>query len=503
MRSISFLLLGVLGSLSSQGMAQNKDYGENMQNFTASKVLENADGSHDHWRGIGHLYIDGSCTAALLDTQDPSAIEATPAYVLTAGHCIEKTNGNIVTDRLASGVMQFDYFADTAPFKTYPLKKVVWRSIQGVDLAIIELEVSLQALLKEGIRPLKLAERKPADGTDVLIVSAPKGFDKVTLRMAACTVQPAQELVEGPWVWRNTLMTRCRDIAGGSSGAPLIDRYSNEIIGVIGTGNLAAGYAPCEEHAPCTPVGGVYKAIPGNIYGNPTAFLNLCFSQGRIADDATSSCPLYPTFTVRADENSPTKYRKLKKQDDGRMATPTWNYRFSISTAFYRHKTVRTAKDCENPHYYSDATSSTNAFINSEIGTQPGFYFLCILGVDSAAQGAEFGLIKNSLSLAVEILDDIPTAQPDLSISTGVGVELARSEEYRTYAVKFGPVDTTDCLKNEQYLTHTYLDFWFPDAELPLKFCTIAYDKTGQASEPRTDVLTLSTGSRAAAPVTP
>lgn len=503
MKSISFLLIGVLCSLGLQGIAHSRDYGENLQNFTTSKVLENADGSHNHWRGIGRLYINGSCTATLLDTQDSSTAEPTPAYVLTAGHCIEKGNGNIVIDKPVSGVMQFDYFADTPLFKTYPLKKVAWRSMQGVDLAIVELDVSLQKLIKEGIQPLELARQKPAEGTDVLIVGAPQGFDKVTLRVAACTLQPAQELVEGPWVWRNNLMTRCQDIAGGSSGSPILDRHSNEIIGVVGTGNLAVGFAPCDEHAPCTLVGDVYKAIPKNVYGNPTVLLNRCFIQGRIVNDATSSCPLYPAFTVSAKANTPTRYKRLKKQDDGTIEIPRWNYRFSISTAFYRHKTVRTAKDCESGHYYSDAISSTDAFINTEIGTRPGFYFLCILGVDSATQGAEFGLIKNSLSLAVEILDDMPTAQPDLSISTGVGVELARSEAYRTYAVKFGPVDTTDCSNNDQYITNTYLDFWFIDAELPMKFCTIAYDKTGQASEPRVDLLSPTTDARDASPVAP
>ncbi|SIR46443.1 MAG: trypsin-like serine peptidase [Pseudomonas rhizophila] len=503
MKSISFLLTGLLCSLSLQGIAHSQDFGEGMQNFTASKVLENADGSHNHWRGVGRLFIDGSCTATLLDTQDASVPQPTPAYVLTSGHCIEKGNGNIVTDKPVSGVMQFDYFADTGLFKTYALKKVAWRSMQGVDLAIIELDVSLQKLIEEGIQPLELARQKPADGTDVLIVSAPLGFDKATLRMAACTLQPAREIVEGPWVWRNNVMTRCQDIAGGSSGGPILDRHSNEIIGVIGTGNLAAGFAPCDEHAPCTRVGDVYKAIPKNVYGNPTIFLNGCFVQGHIANEATSSCPLYPAFTVSADANEPARYKRLKKRDDGTMEIPTWDYHFSISTAFYRHKTVRTAKDCESGHYYSDAISSNDAFINSEIGAQPGFYFLCILGVDSATQGAQIGLIKNGLSLVVEVLDDTPTAQPDLSISSGVGVELARGSEYRTYAVKFGPLDTTDCSRDEQYLTHTYMDFWFPDAELPLKFCTIAYDKSGQASEPRIDVLSPATGAQNATPVAP
>ncbi|MEF9673910.1 serine protease [Pseudomonas sp. PCH446] len=412
MRLISFLLLGVLFSLSSQGHAQSRDYGESLQNFTAAKLLENAGGSHDHWRGIGRL-SNGDCTATLLDTRDTSTNGPTPAYVLTAGHCIESTNGNIVTDRPIWGLMRFNYFVDTTP-QEYRVKKVAWRSMQGVDMAIIELDVSLQKLISEGIQPLKLARQKPADGTDVLIVSAPQGlvptdFKKNKLRMAACTLQPANELVEGPWVWRNTMMTRCKDIAGGSSGGPILDRYSNEIIGVMGTGNLKDGLVPCRMEAPCTPVAKFYTATPGNVYGNPADFLGQCFPQGRIVNNATWSCPLYPVFTtVSTDRNAPQRYLPLKKQADGSTETPTWNYRFSIDTDFYRHKTVRSAKDCEKPYYYSDALSSTDAFINSRIGTQPGYYFLCIVGVESATQRPSFGLMGNALSLPVEILADPP-----------------------------------------------------------------------------------------------
>ncbi|MBF6042499.1 trypsin-like peptidase domain-containing protein [Pseudomonas sp. P154a] len=501
MNSIPVLFISALCSLCLPCFADTRDYGENLQNLAASRVLKNIDGSQDHWQGIGRLEINGArCTATLLDTRDELASPPTPAYVLTAGHCIELTNGNIVTDKPVSGTMQFNFFADIPGFKSYPLKAVVWRSMQGVDLAIVELEVSLQKLIDEGIQPLKLARDTPANDTDVLIVGAPTGFEDVTLRMAACTLQPALEIVEGAWVWRNTFMTRCQDIRGGSSGSPLLDRYTNEIVGVIGTGNFDDSIIPCRDHAPCTPVGNVYLAVPGNVYGNPTAFLNGCFLQGRIAKNPPSSCQLYPAFTVDTDANKLERYKRVKQQDNGSIAIPTWNYRFSISTAFYRHKGVRTAMDCESPHHYSDAVSSIDTFINSEIGTEPGFYFLCILGVDSLAQEPESGLLKNALSLPVEVLENKPTSPPDLSIKGDVNVTLAKTAEpYRTYSIKFGPAATTDCHQPEKYVDDMDMDFWIDSEELPGKLCSIAYDKSGQASEPRTDLLSPVTGIHKAA----
>lgn len=491
MNPIPLLLTSAMCSLSAPCFANGSDYGEGLQNLTPSVVLENTNGSRDHWQAIGRLATGlGNCTATLLDTRDEPERPGTPAYVLTAGHCIELTNGNIVTDRPVNGTLTFNYFTDSTAFKTYPLKTTTWRSIQGVDMAIVELDVSLQKLIENGIQPLKLAREKPADGTDVLIVGAPYGFDQNTLRMSACALQPAQEIVEGAWVWRNTFMTRCQDVRGGGSGSPLLDRASNEIVGVIGTGNFDESLVPCRVDAPCTPVGEAYQAIPGNVYGNPTAFLNGCFVEGRIAKKPPSSCQLFPAFTIDTDATTLESYQRVKHQDDGSIAIPTWNYRFSISTGFYRHKTVRKAMECESPHHYSDAEGSTNAFINSEIGREPGLYFLCIVGVDSATQKPESGLLKNALSLPVEILDNKPTTPPGLSIVTEVYVALAKAEEpHRTYSIKYGPVATTDCVQPENYRNDVDMDFFIPGHDLPGKLCSIAYDKSGQASEPRVDLL--------------
>lgn len=488
MKTIYLLLSGILYLSSALSVAHGKDYGEGQQNFTESKVLKNKDGLYDHWRGIGRLITrTGYCTATLLDTQDPSASLPTPAYVLTSGHCTELTNANIVTNTPIQGFMQFNYFTDTAPLN-YVLKNIAWRSIQGVDMAIIELDVSLQTLLKKGIQPLRRAINRPADGTDVLIVGAPYGFDEETLRLSACTLQPAGEIVEGRWVWRNTFMTRCKDMKGGGSGSPVLDRQTNEIIGVIGTGNLDDKAAPCEQMAPCTPEGGGYKAILGNVYGNPTDFLNRCFVAGHLVQDATAHCSLFPVFSVSAAADSPQRYRRVGKKDDGNADIPTWNYRFSIDTPFYRHKTVRSAMDCEKALDYSSATSANDAFINTEIGEEPGIYFLCILGIDSMDQRPEVGLINNTLALPVEILANTPTAKAELTFITGVQAA-ANELPYRTYASKFGPIETTDCSDTSQYITSTDLYSFFEDSDLPGKLCTIAYDISGQASEPRVDIL--------------
>ncbi|MHC8384242.1 trypsin-like serine protease [Pseudomonas sp. LB3P14] len=120
-----------------------------------------------------------------MDNRDSTPLLSTSAYVLTAGHCIDHSNGKIITNKRVTGSMTFNYFTDVSKNTSYPVKQVKWRSMQGVDMAIVELNVSMHTLKKQGIRPLKLARFMPPDGSNVLIVGAPQYS---TLQMSACTL---------------------------------------------------------------------------------------------------------------------------------------------------------------------------------------------------------------------------------------------------------------------------------------------------------------------------
>jgi len=96
----------------------------------------------------------GRCVATLLDTRDTQAPAGGPAYVLTAGQCANLKSGEIRKDTKVVGYVSFNFFADTLEqIKSYPLKSLRWSSGYGSDLAIIELDVSLAALIAEGIQP--------------------------------------------------------------------------------------------------------------------------------------------------------------------------------------------------------------------------------------------------------------------------------------------------------------------------------------------------------------
>lgn len=189
----SFLLLT---AFSLPACSSPVDYGKGAENFSPSQHLTNKDGENNHWMGIGEYKSreHGSCTAFLIDTN--SSRPSDSAYALTSAHCVGKENGVMRMDDPIEASITFNNFIDTtAASRTVPLKKVAWSSIQGVDLALLELGVSQGELLAQGITPMKLTRQAPAEDSDILIVHKPVG---APLQMSACTHMPSPAIFEKP-----------------------------------------------------------------------------------------------------------------------------------------------------------------------------------------------------------------------------------------------------------------------------------------------------------------
>lgn len=470
-----------LASLSA--IAQPVDFGDGLENLSPSRVLSNHDGRHDYWKGIGRILSDdgSTCTATLIDTRTANSTGATPAYVLTNGHCLyRKHHGEIITDQPVVGTVIFNYFADTIEQQQpYSLKRVNWSSMQGVDLAIVELQASLNDLIAAGIEPLQMAEQTPQAGKDILIVGAPLALETPYLRMAACTHQPSGEFIEHPWVWRHTVKNQCQDLKEGSSGSPLLTRETNQVFAVINTTTLfSQGANPA-----ITSTGG------GN-FGSPISYLRNCFVAGEFITEP-ELCPLFPTFSVTPADVL-MRYTKLMRNADGSEIYPDWNMAFSIDRPFYRYKTVRQSIECENPRDYSPAIDATNARINAQIGPQAGNHMLCLLGVDSADERPSPGLMRNALTVATELQPAGPVSPAQVQfrrsahtyiISWNHDTKLIKKQTF-----KAGPVQSTDCNDPSGY-KGAWRTLILSAQRLPAKVCTYAYDYADQQSEVREDVL--------------
>ncbi|WP_339438083.1 MULTISPECIES: serine protease [unclassified Pseudomonas] len=526
MNIIRIALSGLLlGSLAGQLAAAPRDFGEGLANASPAHRLSNANHQHDHWNGIGRIRNQAQtlCTASLLDTRDDAG-RSGPAYVVTSSHCLHRLNGSVQKDLPIKGSVSFNYFDDTLEtLKTYSLKTLKWGSSQGVDLAIIELQASLADLIKAGITPLKLAEEIPADGNDILALAAPE-WD--TLHVSACSHQASRELVEQPFVWRVTMKNQCQGVGLGGFGGPLLDRATNTLFGVLSTSTTGQPEErKCQRDAPCEVNSGIPVWHAETNYGSPVTFLNQCFVRGVLQADS-EDCNLYPTTTITFASPEPIQqYFTRKGNGKGKDIVPRWNLKFTTNTPFYRYKITRRAIDCESPVHYSAPIKAANAFVNDAIGPQTGMHMLCIVGVDSAEQRVTDGMMRNALTLAVELAEPGPARTPNLTITLDKQGSAAytviwnlASPFMHRYTYKFGPAATTDCLRPVGYLpippaptppedddddiidiVHPLNDY--PDMplekylrlitvrETPYKICTYAYDQADQPSTLRVDLL--------------
>jgi hypothetical protein len=524
MKSTYCALASVLSILLITAPTQARDFGEGLVNGGPPRMLANANRQHSHWSGIGRIRNESNtlCTASLLDTRDAQG-NSGPAYVLTSSHCIHRLNGVVQKDLPIKGSISFNYFDDTLEqLKKFPLKTIRWGSSQGVDLAIIELEAPLSGLIASGIQPMKLAEEVPADGSDILALSAPEWE---TLHVSACTQQRSEETVEQPFVWRVTMKNQCQGIQLGSFGAPLVTRDGNRLFGILGTstaGKLAEN--KCQREAPCEIHAGQPVWHADTHYGSPVTFLSDCFVEGVLQANA-QTCNLYPTTSIQFRNPKPIQQYFVKNTPGRRRnITPRWDLTFTTNTPLYRYKATRRAIECENPALYSAPIDASNAHINDAIGPQTGMHMLCIVGVESADQPVTVGMMRNALTLAVELAEPGPARTPDVEIVLDrralqgylVTWNLAAPFMNR-YSYKYGPAASTDCLRPVDYNalpsdavepTDEALDIYdhpldddsgqgqsgktaliIAARDQPYKICTYAFDQADQPSTLRTDLL--------------
>jgi hypothetical protein len=468
----SFLLLT---AFSLPACSSPVDYGKGAENFSPSQHLTNKDGENNHWMGIGEYKSreHGSCTAFLIDTN--SSRPSDSAYALTSAHCVGKENGVMRTDDPIEASITFNNFIDTtAASRTVPVKKVAWSSIQGVDLALLELGVSQGELLAQGITPMKLARQAPAEDSDILIVHKPVGSP---LQMSACTHMPSPAIFEKPWVWRHTVSNQCKDIASGSSGSPVIVRATNEVYGVLGT--LA-------HHL--TPLPG-YGQMPSGSYGSPTSVFNNCFIDGKLNTDP-QVCELFPAASIRLPAQLPT-HAKISVTAQGNYVYPEWNFEITASTRFIRTKRTSDPVECEVPQDYSQpiTTGTAPTRLNVPMGPETGPSNLCIIATNSTEDILPAGTYRNAVTVPTYLVDAGPTPVPTIETSFNKEINRAlilwperKNEGLDRYEVKGGLAEKVSC-EDPQGYRHVTSNWLRPQSNFPLKLCVYAVDPNNQRSE--------------------
>ncbi|HET6634146.1 MAG TPA: serine protease [Streptomyces sp.] len=255
-------------------------------------------GKQDHGHGHGHgvqATPDFAGTVALSNCSGslvrvPQSQPDDPALVLTNGHCLETgmpAPGTVVVDQPSS--RRFTLLdADAHDTGTLQATKVAYSTMTKTDITLYQLGSSYRQITdRYGIQPLDISPEHPVKGTDITVVS---GYWKQTY---SCQIDDfVYELDEGGWTFKDSIRyTPACDTIGGTSGSPIIDDATGDVVGVNNTGNENG--ERCTINNPCeVDENGNVTVHQGINYGQQTYLITDCIGVGNKLDLGLPECEL-------------------------------------------------------------------------------------------------------------------------------------------------------------------------------------------------------------------
>ncbi|MEW2076095.1 serine protease [Streptomyces sp. NPDC012403] len=218
----------------------------------------------------------------------PGSADDDPALVLTNGHCLESgfpAPGQVLVDRASSRTFGL---LNSAGSKVATLRadRLVYATMTDTDAAIYRLGTTYAQIKSAyGIDALKLSGTRPTAGTAISVVS---GYWK---RIYTCSIDGfAYRMKEGDWTWKDSVRyTSACDTIGGTSGSPVVDGATGQVVAVNNTGNTDG--ERCTVNNPCeVDENGRVTVRQGINYAQQTYLFPACFGVDNKLDLSASGC---------------------------------------------------------------------------------------------------------------------------------------------------------------------------------------------------------------------
>lgn len=235
----------------------------------------------------GSLNVNG-CSGSLV--RIPSSTEDDRAFLLTNGHCYEAAwpvPDEVLVDRPSHRVVNL-LDAAGQPVAMLQASKAVYVTMTGTDISLYQLDQSYWDIDRAyHVRPLTISASRPTPGTAVKVVSGGLG------KIFSCRLdQLVYRVLESGYMTKDVLRyTSDCQTGPGSSGSPVVDAATGEVIGINNTSNRDGGQ--CTMNNPCEmDRDGVISVHKGIAYGTETYWLTTCVGRGNRLDLAKPGCLL-------------------------------------------------------------------------------------------------------------------------------------------------------------------------------------------------------------------
>ncbi|MFF8768957.1 serine protease [Kitasatospora sp. NPDC015120] len=229
-----------------------------------------------------------NCSGSLV--RFPASTANDPALVLSNGHCLETGMpgpGQVVVNQASSRTFTL-LNASGGSAGTLRATKLVYGTMTDTDVSIYQLNTTYAAIQSGyGIAPLTVAATHPVQGTSIRVVS---GYWK---RIYSCSADGfAYRLKEADWTFKDSLRyTSGCNVIGGTSGSPVVDATSGQVVAVNNTINESG--QRCTLNNPCeVDQNGTVTVRRGIGYAQETYLIPACFSTGNRLDLTKAGCTL-------------------------------------------------------------------------------------------------------------------------------------------------------------------------------------------------------------------
>lgn len=227
-----------------------------------------------------------NCSGSVVRT--PSAKPEDPALVLTNGHCVKLlAPGEVLVDQQSSRTFALLDRSGTGTLGTLTAERLAYATMTGTDAALYRLRSTYADVEALGTRALELSPERPAAGVEIRVVS---GYWR---KVYSCRLDGfAHRLREADWTWEDSLRYTAEcDTIGGTSGSPVVQASSGEVVGVNNTGNENGGR--CTMNNPCeVDEAGRVTVREGISYGQQTHWIVPCVGEGSRIDLTAPGCLL-------------------------------------------------------------------------------------------------------------------------------------------------------------------------------------------------------------------
>ena len=406
------------------------------------------------------------CTATLVaSSETPNDTQA--ALILTAGHCsvdpllsIDSGDNDVVIDKPMAVGFAFSpaYFFDNVnEHHWYSIKRIVYSSMKGSDVGLLELAATYGELRSRGVKPLLL---KNFDASDRAIELAhipqgafPGGF---FLRHSVCQSQPPTPLFESawpirpdlPWYWSDARANDCIGVYGGSSGSPVFAKDGKRVIGILSTATDSylngCGFArPCE----LAPAGTVSR--PEAVYTHSVDHILAAFRP----DNTLDLSNLDPGTGIAIERVGSWSTRSAAPNEHGQLQPASWGLKISKGFEWIRYKSGSASSiQCALPKGYGAPVRAVDQpLLKLPVDQREGVQAICIIGKrfgQTSWQPMKFATVK------LRQLDDTsPQSKPEVDVyehspdEWQITTASRLNEIVQTY-YKYGALDSIDC-KNE------------------------------------------------------